>query len=160
MRFTCACVYSWSTVALQRCVGICSVTLWISLMCADVLSILHLPPSPRPVPPLQVVAGTELSFLRYAEGSRYLPALTRVGCVGQCQSPTSSPATSHAHTSSLYVCISVCSCPENRLIYAICVGSTYSSYTSVPFLCVNEKDENGNFFLYRTDRIGCGLQQN
>ena len=60
----------------------------------------------------------------------------------------------------LSLCLHLClySCPENRFIYAICIDSTYSSYISVPFLCVNEKDENGNFVLYTTDRIGCSLQ--
>lgn len=147
-------------MASQRCVSVCSVTLWISRMCAYVLSILHLPPSPRPVPPPRRSQAQSWVSCAMQGAPRHLPALTRVGRVCQCQSPASSPATSLAHTSSLSVCIFVCSCPENRLIHAICVGSTYSSYTSVPFLCVNEKDENGSFFLYRTDRIGCSLQQN
>ena len=48
-------IFNWRTIDLQYCVGFCHTTLWIYHKYTYIPSLLNLPPSPHPIPPLWVV---------------------------------------------------------------------------------------------------------
>ena len=75
----------WRIIVLQCCVGFCHTTVLISPECRYVPSLLRLPPTPCPIPPLQAVTErqTELPVscsncplaICFAYGNGYFPAL-------------------------------------------------------------------------------------
>ena len=47
-------IFNWKIIALQSCIGFCHVSTWISHRYMCVFSLLNLPPTSHPIPPLYI----------------------------------------------------------------------------------------------------------
>ena len=60
---------NWGIIALQYCVDFCHITTWISHKCTYVPSLLNLPPTSHPIPPLSASQSSRLSSLYWTAAS-------------------------------------------------------------------------------------------
>ena len=120
-------IFNWKITALQYCVGFCQKSTWISHRYTYVPSLLNLPPTSLPIPPLKVV--TEMWFEFPESYSKFLLA-TYFTYGNTCFHVTFS-----IHPSLSFLCLPsplVCSlcfylhcCPANKFISIIFLDSIY-----------------------------------
>ena len=118
-------IFNWRVIALQYCDGFCHPSTWISHRYTYVPSLLNLPPTFHPIPPLWVVTEHQIwaPCIIQQIPTGYL-ILHMIMCMFQCYSHKSS----HPHLPSLSPkvcpsCLHLLCCPVNRFISAIFLGS-------------------------------------
>ena len=118
--------FYWGTVVLQRCIGFCSTTKWISFENTYIPSCPSLP-SPL-IPPISVITEHRAELL--ALYSRFPLSISHmVVYTCQSQSPNSPhlPSPHRVHTSVLCICVS---------IPALQIGSSVP-FSQIPHMCIN-----------------------
>ena len=66
-------IFNWKIIALQSCIGFCHISTWISHRYIYVLSLLNLPPTSHPIPPLYIF--TQHQIWAPVSGSKFSLAI-------------------------------------------------------------------------------------
>ena len=82
-------LFNWRIIFLQYCIDFCHTTMWISHMYTYISSLLNLPPTSHPIPPLWVIAEHQVE-LPVLYSNFLLSVLQMVMCVFQCYTLNSS----------------------------------------------------------------------
>ena len=127
--------FYWRITVLGRCISFCRTTMWASSVCIDIPSLLSLPP-PSPHPS-RVSRSTELEHRAEVSCATWqVPTSSLLRVVYMCANPIPTPLTLPflppcVHSSILCFCVSLHSCPANRLICTVFLDSIHTcGYTT------------------------------